>query len=139
SKKPGLENRPPFESVLQPSRVNAETKRDHDVAAGPASGPRHRLPETPCADDSHKVPALGPITVVLRIRTRTSSSLQGSDAASSDPTPEPLRLRSEGGRSRTLVASRLEARGRPKERRQADREPRAGTRARSTARFRAPR
>ena len=40
--------------------------------------------------------------VARRIRTRTGSSRRGSDTAASDPTPEPLPLRSEADRSHTL-------------------------------------
>jgi hypothetical protein len=54
------------------------------------------------------------ITVARRIRKRRGSSLQGSDTGASGPTTEPSRLRSEGGRSRTLVGSRAGARGRPR-------------------------
>ena len=50
--------------------------------------------------------------VARRTRTRRGSSPRGSDTGASDPTPESLRRRSAGGRSRTPARSRGEARGR---------------------------
>src|SRR5262249_21128286 len=79
------------------------------------------------------------ITFARRIRTRTGSSLRGSGTVATDLTAWPPLRRWGGGRSRTRVGSHGGARGRRRERRPADREPRAGPRARSTDRLRAPR
>src|SRR5215510_13412 len=80
-----------------------------------------------------------PITFARRIRTRTGSSPRGSGTVATYLTARPPLRRWGGGQSRTRVGSHGGARGRRRERRRADREPRAGPRARSTDRFRAPR